>query len=225
MDDISAISNINVPGATSRADAATLNKDFDDFLLLLTTQLRNQDPLSPLEATEFTNQLVAFSGVEQQIKTNEMLSNLLALNVLNITQIGLGFIGLDVERGGNSLLFDGETPLNIGYSLDSSVVKSTINIMDENGNTVLSIPGESGGGKHSYTWNGLSPDGSPLPAGKYRVSVAAFDAENKPVTVQTTVPSRIVGIESGDSGDVILITAGGEKVSITEVRKAMLPGA
>lgn len=210
--------------AASQADAATLNGSFDQFLTLLTTQLQNQDPLSPMETNEFTNQLVSFSGVEQQIKTNEALENLLALNVLNITSIGLGFIGLDVERVGDTVDFDGSTPQSLGYAFGEDATSTEITIKDADGNTVFNTSGEITGGQHEYTWNGLNNEGTALPAGDYTLSVTALDSEGDSIPVTTTVPSRVTGIESGANGDVILIVGDGEKVPITDVRRATQPG-
>lgn len=224
VDSVSGATAGAAAASAAKADAATLNKDFDQFLLLLTTQLQNQDPLDPMDSAEFTNQLVAFSGVEQQIKANEMMEQMLALNVLNITSIGLGFIGLDVERLGENFMFDGENATTLGYAVGENAASTQINILNEDGDTVLTVAGESGFGKHDFTWDGLAADGTPLPAGKYRISVTSTDTEGKPVEVTTTVPSRVTGIESGENGDVILIVAGGEKVSITDVRKATQPG-
>ena len=91
-----SISNIAAQSAASQAQKAQLNQDFDDFLTLLTTQLQNQDPLEPMDSNEFTNQLVQFSQVEQQLATNDLLEDMRALSVLNTTQLGLGFVGMDV---------------------------------------------------------------------------------------------------------------------------------
>lgn len=211
--------------AASTADTATLNENFDQFLLLLTTQLQNQDPLSPMDTAEFTNQLVSFSGVEQQIKTNKSLEDLLALNVLNITDIGLGFIGLDVESGGSSINFDGTTPQTMGYALNKAAVSNTVSIIDANGNTVYSETGETTTGQHQFTWNGLDSSGATAPAGYYTIQIDALDESGVAIPATTTVPSRIAGIESDGNGNVILITNGGEKIPITDVRKAVLPGA
>ena len=211
--------------AASTADAASLNESYDQFLLLLTTQLQNQDPLSPMDTAEFTNQLVSFSGVEQQIKTNKSLESLLALNVLNITDIGLGFIGLDVESGGNAISFDGTNSQTMGYALNEAAASNTVSIIDANGNTVYSESGETGTGIHEFTWNGVDSSGATAPAGQYTLQINALDENGVAIPATTTVPSRIAGIESDGNGNVILITNGGEKVPITEVRKAVLPGA
>lgn len=96
-----------------------------------------------MDSAEFTNQLVAFSGVEQQIKANEMMEQMLALNVLNITSIGLGFIGLDVERLGENFMFDGENATTLGYAVGENAVSTQINILNEDGDTVLSVSGKA----------------------------------------------------------------------------------
>ncbi len=223
MESISSISP-QVQSA-SQKDSAALSQDFDNFLLLLTTQLQNQDPLSPVDSTDFTNQLVSFSGVEQQIKSNKTLEDMLALNVLNITSIGLGFVGMDVDRLGSDITYDGSTPESMGYQLSSSSVETNINIVDENGNTVFSTSGETAAGEHHFTWNGLDNNGQPVPAGGYQLQVGATDEVGEAVELSTTVTSLVTGIESGGNGDVILVLADGGQISITDVKRAQQPSS
>ena len=86
--------------------SGSLADNFDNFLILLTTQLQNQDPLSPMESTEFTNQLVQFASVEQQIKQNQSLEDLLAIERSNQAVSAVGFLGANVEAFGNSMMLE-----------------------------------------------------------------------------------------------------------------------
>src|SRR5438045_3902850 len=89
-------------------DTAGLNQNFNQFLTLLTTQLKNQDPLSPMDSTQFTNQLVSFSQVEQQIRTNDNLTKLLANSNTAQTTLGLSYIGLTVQMDGDTFKYFGK---------------------------------------------------------------------------------------------------------------------
>lgn len=228
MVDINNAATVNSQSSqlASVKDRATLAKDFDQFLTLLTTQLQNQDPLSPLDSNEFTNQLVAFSGVEQQIKSNQMLEKLLNLTSLSATNIGLGFIGLDIDHIGDTIDFDGSNPINFSYELPKTAAKVEINILDEDGNRVFKADGDKNFGKNSFTWEGIKEDGQLAEAGKYSVQVSAIDEGGTPISAITTiVPSRVNGIETDNEGTVTLILASGEKIPMSDVRKAQKPAS
>ena len=125
---------------------ATLAGDMDAFLLLLTTQLQNQDPLSPLEPTEFTEQLVAFASVEQQIATNENMEKLLKVQNASLASSVVGFIGTEVltENTGQLPLHNGEA--NFEYTLSNNASNVVMTIMDETGRVVFTKAGGTDAG-------------------------------------------------------------------------------
>jgi flagellar basal-body rod modification protein FlgD len=221
---------MNVNGTTSTATSAAgtaqtqLNTDFDQFLRLLTTQLQNQDPLSPMDTNEFTSQLVQFSQVEQQIKTNGNLENLLAMQTLNMTALGVSFIGKVVEVDGNSFSTDGSGNTVMSYVLPAAANNGTLSIKDANGDTVYSTDIEKTAGRHDFTWNGLDKNGNPAPAGDYTITVTALGSENQSLSVKTSVPGFVSGLESADDGSLLLVI-GGTKVPLTDVRKIALPAS
>ena len=112
---------------------AQLAEDFDDFLRLLTTQLQNQDPLSPLDTNEFTSQLVQFAGVEQQINMNQKLNDLVSLGIGTSFSGALSYVGLDVSYLSSELNFDGSTPVKIDYAIDGVPKEAAVNIYDGTG--------------------------------------------------------------------------------------------
>lgn len=180
----------------------SLNETYDQFLTLLTTQLKNQDPLNPMESKEFTNQLIQFAGVEQQIAQNEKLEQILAHNqALNING-AVSYIGKTINYEGQDFYYDG-TPQNMSYFLEESANLTKITIMDENGSIVWSQDGERSAGEHALTWDGLSNDGLPLEEGRYTLQVGAEDIEGKAVKTGTLVPGRITGVEVID-GSIML---------------------
>lgn len=208
--------------SASAQSGAQLNQDFDDFLLLLTTQLQNQDPLSPMDTNEFTNQLVQFSGVEQQIKTNSNLENLLAMQTLNMTALGVSFIGKTVEVTGDTFAMTGAEDTTLSYVMPEDATTATITITNEDGDTVYSTEAEKGAGRHDFTWNGIDKNGNPVAAGNYTVTVSATNAEAQSLSVITSVPGYVSGLESDDTGNLMLVI-NGQKVPLTEVRKISLP--
>ncbi len=217
MDAINATSNVTSPA--SQGSLATLSQDFDQFLRLLTTQLQNQDPLSPMDSTEFTNQLVQFSQVEQQIKTNDQMESLLAFQTLNLTAVGLSFIGKNVEVSDDEFYMNGNSGASMSYNMPEGAAKGTVAITDADGRTVYKADADLGAGKKSFTWDGKDENGIAVPAGTYTLKVSALDAQNNSLNLTTFVPGFVEGIESGDDGNLNVIV-NGRLVPVTAVRKA-----
>lgn len=218
------ITTTSGPSSAQTSSASKkLSGDFDQFLRLLTTQLKNQDPLEPMESSEFTNQLVMFSQVEQQINTNSSLDKMLALQVANMTGLGLGYIGLDVTHVGDTFESDGQSNTLINYTLDGQAVSSKISLLDEDGNTVFSAEASPEAGDHRFTWDGKDNNGNPVQAGKFKVTIAALNENGQPVGVTTLVPGRVTGIETSEFGEVLL-NVGDEVFSLSDIKAARQPG-
>lgn len=196
-------------GAAASPDNAaakkTLNQNFDQFLLLLTTQLKNQDPLSPMDSAQFTNQLVSFSQVEQQIKTNDNLSKLVNLTSASQTMLGLSYIGLNVDMQGSDFEYAGSGMLSMIYSLPADASISTISVLDQNNNVVYSQSGETAAGKHGFVWNGKDNNGDDVAPGVYQLRVGALDKDQKSLSTSTVVPAYVSGITTADDGSINLV--------------------
>ena len=168
------LSNITASGQAVQADQTaqqkvTLAEDFTQFLQLLTTQLQNQDPLSPMDSNEFTNQLVQFSQVEQAINSNTKLDNLVNLQLNNAATSALGYVGMDASYVSAEIaLVEGEGT-NIRYSLSDPAAVSKINIYDEESNLVYSGDANKAAGVHDFEWDGKDQLGETLPTGTYAV--------------------------------------------------------
>ncbi|HOO82288.1 MAG TPA: flagellar hook capping FlgD N-terminal domain-containing protein, partial [Alphaproteobacteria bacterium] len=170
VSDVSVNTALNQQAKTQIA-SDKLAEDFSQFLTLLTVQLQNQDPLSPMDTTEFTNQLVAFTGVEQQINTNQKLDSLVSLQLGNVMGSALGYVGLDASYISSEFYADGESPVTINYALNDVSVDATIRIESETGDLVYEGPAETSAGSHEFIWDGLDQFGNPAPAGTYNVRV------------------------------------------------------
>lgn len=205
----------------TNASAIKLNGDFNNFLTLLTTQLQNQDPLNPMDSTEFTNQLVSFSGVEQQINTNQKLDNLLALQLNTASNVGLGYVGLDITYTSAEASYNGTNPISIRYGLSQDATTLKVNIYDETGNIVRSMDGGTGSGPQMVSWDGKDNDGNAMPAGTYSINVAAADAEGKTISATTAVSGTVRGIETQNGAVYLLV--GERAVPLTSVIQATQP--
>ena len=210
-----------IQAAQTQQQSASLASDFDQFLTLLTTQLQNQDPLSPLDSNEFTNQLVQFSQVEQGINTNTKLDDLLSLQIGNAATSALGYVGLDVSYVSAEIAHEQGQNSTIKYSLDGAATVSKINIFDEAGQLVYSADAEKGIGAHEFEWNGRDLVNNELPTGTYVVRVDSLDANEDVVDTTTVVQSRVKGIEQQNG--VVFALVGDRAVPISSILSAVVP--
>ena len=120
----STVQTPTTAAANSNNSIQQLGKDLSQFLTLLTTQLQNQDPLSPLDTNAFTQQLIGFSQVEQQINTNTKLDGLVALGSSNNLSTSLGYVGLNINYLSSEFNFDGSTAVQSHYVLASAAASN-----------------------------------------------------------------------------------------------------
>lgn len=191
--------------ATTNADS--FNADFETFLTLLTTQLQQQDPLSPMDTDKFTQQLVQFSQVEQSIKTNSNLANMIEMMQIGAMTEALDYVGKWVELEGNQLSLSDEGSANFGYELAEAADNVSVTIRNSDGRLVATLDGETKPGTNALSWNGLDDAGRRLPAGTYRLSIDASDADGEAIDVTTRVGGTVDSIERS-GGQLALVVDG-----------------
>lgn len=216
-------------GALSSATQSGMGKD--EFLKLLTTQLQNQDPLSPLENHEFVAQLAQFSSLEQQVTTNEQLVQ------IQLSQMGLAnaqlssFVGKTIKARGDSLTIDSGKAQEIGIEVGAPASKVDVTVFDEAGNAVRTLSFNNvGDGVKSLAWDGKSNTGAALPDGRYTMEVSATNAQGEAITIspltQGTVdeitfengyPELVVGNARILPADVVSIINGDGSISTTTI--------
>ncbi|MEO8758338.1 MAG: flagellar hook assembly protein FlgD [Devosia sp.] len=208
--------------SASAADHASIASNFDQFLQLLTTQLKNQNPLDPLDTNQFTQQLVEFSGVEQQLKTNDFLASLVTANSNTTNSNAVGYIGKTVTASGTrSELVNGKAQWQFNVK-DAATV--TVSIKDANGNSVYSEKGAMQAGTGTFSWDGLDNQGNVKPAGSYTISMQAVDAEGKTVNVSTETTGIVTGVDFTGSEPVLLVGQARLSLSgVTAVKQTPTP--
>ncbi len=203
---VSAVAN--TASVLSKADVASskLAQNMDTFLKMLTTQLKHQDPLSPMESNEFTSQLVQFASVEQSIAANKNLETLISMQQQVQLANATGYVGQRIQAITNGLPLQGGQA-EAAYTTPADTAKVNITISDSTGGVVFSGTGDPGAGTHSFLWDGRANDGTALPDGSYKIKVEAvsgkLDATGKAETVEleTAVTARVtsVGAANGQS--------------------------
>ncbi len=199
----STLPTSTTPGSTQSNSSSSLSKlsgNLDNFLKILTAQLQHQDPLSPMDTHEFTNQLVQFASVEQQIQGNRNLESLISLQETNNMVGAVSYIGKEVEvTGQTTTLEDGSAKFI--YTLPKDATASILAVYDENGTQVLFKPAEKGAGRHEFIWDGKDTKGKTMPDGKYTIQVVAVNDANEAITPTYSITGTVsgVGIDKGEA--------------------------
>ena len=196
------------------ADRKTIAQNFDAFLLLLTTQLKNQNPMEPLDTNQFTQQLVQFASVEQQIKSNETLQSLLTSSKSSIVSSASNFVGMNITAdGATTQLNDGKAEWRLNLARAAS---GTITIRDQAGNVVATDTKTLTAGSQTYLWNGKTSTGLPAPSGNYTITVAARDMSGQSVAVKTEISGRVDSVDM--AGDSPVLVVGSTRVPLENVK-------
>lgn len=215
MVDVSGITGYSPNNTGSdNTNRQTLSADMNTFLTLLTTQLKYQDPLDPMDTAEFTNQLVQYSSVEQAIQTNEKLDSLLSLNVANLGAQAVSYIGKTAQVIGDVMpLENGKAKAT--YTLDKNVTSCMVSVKDMEGKIIYSAQGKITAGTHEFEWDGKDSDGNQLEDGAYQIIVTPKVASGETkATVMTTVFGKVTGVASDENnvyiglGDAVTASLG-----------------
>jgi flagellar basal-body rod modification protein FlgD len=182
-------------GTTSGTDAMSqLSGNFDTFLQLLTTQLQNQDPTSPMDTNQFTQQLVEYSQVEQQINTNTNLQSLITQGTSQSGAYATSYLGKTVTvSGGQAGLTDGTATWN--YNLGATAASSVLTVTNASGATVYTGTGDTAQGNNTFNWNGEDNNGNQQPDGTYTLSVSASDTSGTAITSTVTSTGQVSEVD------------------------------
>lgn len=189
-----------------------ISSDFNTFLKMLTAQIQNQDPLNPIDSAEYAVQLATFSSVEQQTRTNQLLSGLSGqFDLLGMSQLA-GWVGNEARTAG-PVWFAGE-PVSLSPNPAVNADRAVLVVKDTSGNVVArnDIPVSS----ETMLWDGASMTGGPLPSGRYSLSLESYRDEVLLSSDPVEAYARIVEVQGGSGGNR-LILSGGITVPASEV--------
>ena len=218
----SSSSSSSSSSTSSTAQAAGANSsqqlagNFNTFLQLLTTQLQNQNPLDPLDTNQFTQQLVEFASVEQQINMNTNLQSLITMQQTTEATSALQLVGKTITVGGNSATLSNATSTAAAWSLTTSTpANATVTVTNSSGSTAYSGTLSLNAGTQSFTWNGQGSNGQTWPDGVYTLSVKATGANGQAVTVSTQVQGVVSGVNLNSNPPTLKVN--GQNVQISQV--------
>jgi flagellar basal-body rod modification protein FlgD len=204
-----------------KTDKETLASNFTQFLQLLTTQLKNQNPLDPLDTNQFTQQLVQFAQVEQQLKANDQLATLVSLQQTAQATQALGFVGNTVAVDGQtSQLKDGSASWSFNVSKPAT---ATVTITNSAGATVYTGSYTVQTGLQKFGWDGRNNSGALQPDGTYKLSVVAKDANGDSVAVPTEVQGVVDSVDLTKTPPVLSI--GGQDFTMDKIKRVLRNGS
>ena len=202
------------------SDATTMANNFESFLTLLTTQLKNQNPLEPLDTNQFTQQLVQFTQVEQQMKMNTQLSSLISIEQMAQSTAAMAYLGSTATvDGATAKLASGSAKWTFTSDKPAS---ATINIKDSTGSLVYSGNYTVNAGQQNFQWDGRSNNGTKQPDGNYTIAVAAKDTSGQSVAISTMVSGTVDSVDLNASPPTLSI--GGQTFTVDKIKKVARPG-
>lgn len=202
--DVNSAANSSLTGSLTGSN----NLGKDDFLLLLVTQLQNQDPLNPQDPTEFTSQLAQYSSLEQLFTVNDQLKQLETTNS-NVAQMtALGLMGQDVVVKSDSVTL-GSEPVTVGYALSNNVDEAQLVIENADGETVATLDGsELTSGEHFLNWNGTDTSGNALPAGEYKLQILTKRNGESTTSGSPILKASVTGVDLNGGSSTLVTSAG-----------------
>ncbi|MCA9754487.1 MAG: flagellar hook assembly protein FlgD [Candidatus Eisenbacteria bacterium] len=218
--EITSLAGAGLNTTTLRQTDDTLGKD--TFLQLLITQMRYQDPLSPMENEAFLAQLAQFSSLEQMQQLNESFQSVIDFSQSQANSGATSLIGKHVRAAGEHVEVGAEGNVELGYFLSQPAQAVEIRVVDESGATIKTlVQNDVDSGSNTIEWDGRDAGGSRVPAGTYSFEVTATDTTGQEVPVTRTVTGLVEGV-TFRSGQALLLVNGRE-VPLSDVLDVYLP--
>jgi flagellar basal-body rod modification protein FlgD len=218
--DSTAAASVSQTASSSGAITGSINMNKDDFLKLLVTQLRNQDPMAPEDPKDFVAQLAQFSSLEQQINSNTNLEALAkAIQGLQQSQTmaqGVSLLGKTVQGSGNQVTVTGGTAFDASYQLPQQAKDVVVTIYDSSGNQVRSLDlGSQASGSRTFSWDGKDSKGSKVADGTYTYQVAAQDKAGNALQVSNYFTGTVEQVYQNSQG--VWVTVDGHQMLLSSI--------
>ncbi len=224
------MATISAPVSTTAATSAvatsgTINSNamiadnYQTFLTLLTTQLKNQNPLDPLDTNQFTQQLVQFAQVEQQMKSNEALTTLVSIEKNAQSTAALAYVGATVVvDGSNAQLSNSSATWTLNVSKPST---ATVTITDSTGQTAYTGTFAVNPGNQNFVWDGRGNDDKLWPDSNYKYKLTAVDANKQSVAISTEVQAVVDSVDL--TQDPPMLSINGQNYTTDKIKRIVPP--
>jgi flagellar basal-body rod modification protein FlgD len=188
----------------------------DDFLKLLITQMRYQDPLSPMDNTQFLAQMAQFSSLEQMQNLNESFDQSMLISQSLNNSSAAGFIGRHVRASGDGVTLGTTGSVELGYFLPAEAATVSVTVLDDQGREVRTLAADgTAAGAHRLEWDGADLDGRRVAAGSYTFEVSAKDVDGIDINATSVVTGLVEGITFKNGSAYLLVD--GREVPLSEV--------
>ena len=216
-----SIDAVNAAGGAPKERKTNIAGDFDTFLTLLTTQLANQDPLSPMDSNQFTEQLVQFASVEQSVATNTKLDQILGIIDADKMGAGTGYLGKQVEADVETVQLGRTGAASFAIDVAEKPAALAVTVTNESGKTIATLAPPKAAGPQTVLWDGRDNKGVRAPAGLYHVDVEASDLDGQSVPVSTRLSGTVRAVEN-DAGTLFL-DVDGHRVALGDITAVRAP--
>ncbi len=209
-----AISAATAASATTANSAKQLSADMNTFLTLMTTQMKNQDPLDPMKSSEYTQQLATYSQVEQAIQQTSKLDQILNQMSSQSLTSAASYVGMSVTTQQSTATL-GPGGARWSYDVPASATATKLSVVDSSGRVILETSGPTSQGTHDFAWSGNTSAGAQAPAGPYTLKVVAVSS-----TGETPVAAGVSGkVDSAVMANgALALNIGGTQVALSDLR-------
>jgi flagellar basal-body rod modification protein FlgD len=223
---VDPIKNTTAAANTASAAQGKSSLGKDDFMKLMISQLKNQDPLNPMDGTAFSAQLAQFSSLEQLTNLNDYMKQSIDANAVLTQSINntliTGMIGKEVKISGGDIKVNGQQNFTLGYNLPAEAKSAQMKIYNESGALVKIIDGiPTGTGSNKLSWDLTDNTGSKLPSGNYKFEVEAVNMSGDKMTLDLFKVGMLEGVRFTENGTVLIVN--GSEYSISEISEVMNP--
>jgi flagellar basal-body rod modification protein FlgD len=208
--------------STTASSVESLSENYELFLTILTTQLKNQNPLDPTDTDEMTSQLISYAQVEQQILSNSYLENLVLSTNNESASVALSMVGMEVTYVADDLSYTSGSSLSWSFDVPSDTASLTAQVLNEDGDVVYSKSLSTTEGSQTFTWDGTLTNGSSASDGTYSLQLVATDSSGDDVDISPDTTSVVTEVDWSD-GSAQLIMKNGATVSLSSVVSATTP--
>lgn len=207
----------------AKQHSSSIAGNFDSFLRLLTTQLANQDPLSPMDSNQFTEQLVQFASVEQAVNSNSKLERLVELlDGANLSN-GASYLGREIVADGRTMELGRDGSTSFTMTTAEKPALTIVRVTNAEGHEIATLEPTPKLGEQTVIWDGRKSDGFRAPNGTYRVEVEAYDASGAPLDVSTGIAGTVHAVET--DGEGLHVYVGDRRIALEDIEAVRLPAA